>query len=77
MWIETCAGAAGQQMRQALAHLGGGAAGEGDGEAVLGGDAALGDQMRDAVGQRAGLARARTGDDQQRPVDACAAARWS
>jgi hypothetical protein len=26
------------------------------------------DQMRDAVGERAGLARARTGDDDHRPV---------
>ena len=59
----------GSSGRQPLAHFRGGAAREGDGEAMLRRDAALGDEMGDAMGQRAGLAGAGTGDDQQRSVD--------
>ena len=55
-----------QQAREPLAHLGGGAAREGDGETGGGRDAVRGDEMGDPMRQRAGLARARTGDDQQR-----------
>ncbi len=57
-----------QEADEPLAQLRGGAAGEGDGKAAFGGDAALGDQVRDPMGQRAGLAGAGTGDDHQRPV---------
>ena len=60
------AGARAEHLRQPLAHLARGAAREGDGEAVLRRDAALRDQVRDAVGQRAGLAGAGPGEDQQR-----------
>ena len=46
-------------------HLAGGAAGEGEQEDALGRDASL-DEVRDAVDERARLAGARAGDDQQR-----------
>ena len=42
---------------------------KGDGEASLGGNPALSDDMGDARGQRVGLSRSGTGDDQQWPVD--------
>ena len=45
-------------------HLAGGAAGEREQEDALGGDASL-DEERDPVDERAGLARARAGDDEQ------------
>ena len=48
-------------------HLLRGAAREGEEEDALGRDAAL-DQVRDAVDERARFARARAGDDEQRPV---------
>ena len=48
-------------------HLAGGAAREGEQEDPLRRDAAL-DEVRDAVDERARLARARAGDDEQRPV---------
>ena len=48
-------------------HLAGGAAREGEEEDALRRDAAL-DQVRDAVDERARLARAGAGDDEQRPV---------
>ena len=51
---------------QALAHFRRGPAREGDGQALRAGDAAIGDEMRDAMDQGAGLARARPGNDQQR-----------
>src|SRR5580693_3528756 len=54
---------------QALAHFGGGAAGEGDGKAMFGGDAAFGDQMDDALGERAGFSRAGSGDNEERAVN--------
>lgn len=53
------------------AHLVGGAAGKGHQQDAtrIG---AVEDQVRDPVGQRIGLAGARAGDDQQRPVRGCA-----
>src|SRR4051794_4662868 len=68
VWMATLFRAGGQQACKALAHLAGGAAGEGDGEAALRGGAALGDQMGDAIGEGAGLPRTRARDDQQRSV---------
>ena len=53
---------------QALLHLGGGPPAEGDGQALLRRCAAAPDQMRQAVRERARLARSGAGDDQQRPV---------
>ena len=50
----------------ALAHLGGGLVGEGDGEDLAGLHAAGGQQVGDPVGEHPGLARARPGDDEQR-----------
>ncbi len=55
------------EVADALAHLGGGLVGERDGEDVRR-PHALVDQVGDAVGEHAGLARAGTGDDEQRPV---------
>ena len=49
-----------------LAHLGRGLVGEGDGQDLAGVDVAGGQQVGDPVGQHAGLARARAGDDEQR-----------
>ena len=54
---------------QAVAHFRRGPACEGNGQALRAGDAAIGDEMRDAMDQGAGLARARPGDDQQRTLD--------
>ena len=51
-----------------LAHLLGRLVGEGDGQDLERGDALLGDQPGDAVGQHPGLARAGAGHDQQRAV---------
>jgi hypothetical protein len=45
-------------------HLAGGAAGEGEQEDALGGDPSL-DEIRDPVDERAGLAGACAGDDEQ------------
>jgi hypothetical protein len=50
----------------ALAHLGGGLVREGDGQHLADADLAGGQQVGDAPGQHGGLARPRTGDDQQR-----------
>ena len=58
--------AAAEQRRQPLAHLLGGPAGEGQGQAGLGGHALLRHGRREAVGQRARLAGARSRDDHQR-----------
>ena len=52
----------------ARAHLGGGLVGERHGQDVPRLDALHADQVRDAVGQHARLARAGAGQDQQRPV---------
>jgi hypothetical protein len=54
---------------QAFAHFRSGPAREGNGQALRAGDAAIGDEMRDAMDQGAGLARARPGNDQQRTFD--------
>ena len=64
LWPMTCAGDPLDPAR----HLGGGPAGEGQKKdaAWIG---AIDDQMRHAVGQGIGLARSRTGDDQERRVD--------
>ena len=59
-------GARADQARDALAHLGRGLVGEGDGEHLAGLHAAGGQQVGDAVGQHPGLARAGAGDDEQR-----------
>src|SRR5262249_57226464 len=53
---------------QALAHLGRRLVGEGDGENAPRLDAALADEMSDAMCERARLARARAGEQQQRSV---------
>ena len=52
--------------RHPLAHLGGGLVGEGDGEHLAGLHAPGRQQVGDAVGEHPGLARAGTGDDEQR-----------
>ena len=62
-------GACAEQRVSRVAHLGRRAAREGDGEAVLRRHAAVRHQVRDAVRQRAGLAGAGPGEDQQRPFD--------
>ena len=53
----------------ALGHFGGGFVGEGDGEDGVGGDAALFDEIGDAVGDDAGLAGAGTGEQEDGTVD--------
>ena len=58
-------GAAGEQGVQALAHLGGGLVGEGDGEHLPGAHALVGDHVGDAVGEHARLARAGAGEHEQ------------
>ena len=55
-----------QQPVDALGHLAGGLVGEGDGQDGVGRDAFLADQPGDAAGDDAGLARAGSGEDQQR-----------
>ena len=50
----------------ALLHLARGLVGERDREQLERGDPALGDQVRDAVGEQPGLARTRAGDDEDR-----------
>ena len=57
-----------EQLLGPLLHLGGGLVGEGDRQDLLRRDTALTDEVRDAAGQRAGLARPGTGDDQQRTI---------
>ena len=51
---------------EAVGELGGGLAGEGDGEHVGGVGAAGADPPGDTPGEHTGLARARAGDDRQR-----------
>ena len=53
-----------------LPHLPGRLVGEGYGQDAPGGDATLGDQIGDAVGNNAGFAGAWSGDNQQRPLSA-------
>ena len=52
--------------RHALAHLGGGLVGEGDRQHLARLHPARGEQVGDALGQHAGLARPGAGDDEQR-----------
>ena len=52
----------------ALAHLCSGLVGEGDREHLVRRDLVLLDEVRDAVREHPGLARARAGDDEQRPA---------
>ena len=58
-------GAAAHQRVDALLHLGGGLVGEGDRHDLAGVHPTLGEHPGDAVGEHAGLARARSRDDQQ------------
>ena len=59
---------AGQKFRDAFLHLAGGFVGEGDGQNILRRDAAR-DHVRDAVGDDARLARARTSENEHRTID--------
>jgi hypothetical protein len=59
-------GAVRQERGEPLAQLARRPAGEGDGQALLGPDAALGDEVGDPGGEGAGLARPRPGDDEHR-----------
>ena len=59
------AGAVGQKGAQALAHLGGGLVGKGDGKDLPGAHAQVCDHVRDAEGEHAGLARTGAGKHQQ------------
>ena len=58
-----------EQPADPVLHLAGGLVGEGDGEDPLGRDAVPVDQRGDPHGEHAGLARARAGEHQHRPVD--------
>ena len=70
--------AAGAEQRfQPLRHLARGLVGEGDRQDVVRADAASRDQVGDPVGDDAGLARARPGQDQTGPSIASTASRWS
>ena len=62
-------GLAGKQHVETLGHFPRRPPGEGDRQASGGRRVALGHQMGDPVGQRPRLAGARTGDDQQGPID--------
>ena len=57
-----------EQLLDALGHLGGGLVGEGDGEDGIRRDALRLNEIGDAVGDDAGLARAGAGQDEQRAV---------
>ena len=61
-------GAVAHERLDALAHLLRGLVGEGDREDLARPRLAGPDQVRDPVGEHAGLARARAGEDQQRPL---------
>ena len=58
-----------EQRLDARAHLLGRLVGERDGEHFVGLRVAVADEVRDAAGDDAGLARPGAGEDQQRPVD--------
>ena len=58
-----------EDLVDALGHLLGGLVGEGDGEDGVGGDAALFDEVRDAMRDDAGLAGAGAGEQQHGAVD--------
>ena len=60
-------GAFAEQVGEPQPQLAGGAHAEGDGEDLARRRLPGGEQVRDAVGERAGLAGAGPGDDQQRP----------
>ena len=57
------------ELFNALSHFGGSLVGEGDGEDGIWGDAALLNEISDAVGNDACLARARSGEDEYGAVD--------
>ena len=56
----------GDEPLQSFAHFIGRAVGEGNGKNLLCGDALVRHEVRDAMRQRAGLASAGSGDDEQR-----------
>ena len=58
-----------EQRFDARAHLFGGLVGEGDGEHLVRLGVAVADEVRDAAGDDARLARSGAGEDQQRPAD--------
>ena len=62
------AGDSAEHVLEPLAHLAGGLVREGDRQDLLRFHAAGVDQVRDAVGEDARLARARSGDHEQRPL---------
>jgi hypothetical protein len=57
------------ELFNALSHFGGSLVGEGDGEDGVRSNAALVDEIGDAVSDDTRLARARSGEYQHRPVD--------
>jgi len=61
-------GAAGNECRQTLTHLGRGLVGKRDGKDLPGLNAQVAEHMCDTEGQDAGLARAGAGKDQQRAL---------
>ena len=63
------AGRAAEDALEPLPHLGRGLVGEGDGEDLVRLHAVRADQVGDPMREDAGLARARAGDDEKRPVD--------
>ena len=68
--------AAAGELLDALAHLAGGLVGEGDGEDAIGPHAAA-QQLGDAEGDDARLARAGAGEDEQRSARCSTASRWA
>ena len=62
------AGTGGNECRQTLAHLGRGLVGKRDGQDLPRLNTQVAEHMRDAEGQDAGLARASTGEHQQRSL---------
>ena len=60
--------AVGDELVDALGHLGRGLLGEGEGQDLLGPRALRGDEVRDAAGEHRGLAGAGARDDEQRPL---------
>ena len=60
-----------------LAHLGGGLVRERDREDLVRLDAALAEQIGDAVGEHARLAGAGAGDHEERPSVVVTASRWA
>ncbi len=62
-------GGVAEDLFDALAHLFGGLVGEGDGQDVVGGDAAFLNEIGDAVGDDAGFAAAGAGEEKHGAVD--------